>query len=290
MRRKYIAIFLLFLGIFGTVLAVPFAMPLLSTKVSASDLSSKEQIMNRNNTGIILLDRNGQEFYRFYQARHLTPTPVSLIPPHVRNAIIAAEDKEFYSHPGYSLRAAAASLIANLRKGEYAYGGSTITQQLVKNSFLSTEKTYIRKYKEILLAKEMEKTYSKDEILEMYLNSVYFGEGAFGIEEAAKAYFSKSISDLTISESALLAGLLSAPSSLSPISGDKERAIERQHAVLEEMFAGGHITKEEHDTALAEKLVFKPYIEPETQYKAPHFAYMVRRELIDKYGEETVAR
>src|SRR5690606_3024056 len=133
---------------------------------------------------------------------------------------------------------------------ELAYGGSTITQQLVKNSLLHSEKKFLRKYQELVLAVEIERRFTKQEILEMYLNSVYFGEGAFGIEQAALTYFDKPASELSLAEASLLAGLLPAPSSLSPISGNRESAIERQKLVIQRMYEEGYITSAERDKAL----------------------------------------
>ena len=154
-----------------------------------------------------MLDRNGEAFFRFYEARHRTFIPLNKIPKTVQQAVIVSEDSNFYNHPGFSVRSIIAAFIANLREGDLAYGGSTITQQLVKNSLLTPQKSFLRKYQEIVLAQELERRFSKDEILEMYLNSVYFGEGAFGIEAAAQAYFNTSASNLSTAQASMLAGL-----------------------------------------------------------------------------------
>lgn len=254
----------------------------------ASDLESKESIMNRNNTGIVLLDRNGEAFFRFYEARHRTFIPLNKIPKTVQQAVIVSEDSNFYNHPGFSVRSIIAAFIANLREGDLAYGGSTITQQLVKNSLLTPQKSFLRKYQEIVLAQELERRFSKDEILEMYLNSVYFGEGAFGIEAAAQAYFNTSASNLSTAQASMLAGLLTAPSTYSPISGNEELSKVRQEYVLSEMLEEGYITKSEFDKIKNTKLVYKSAEETDTI--APHFALMVRDQLIEEYGEERIAR
>lgn len=255
----------------------------------ASDLTTKENLMNKNNTGIILLDKNGTVFFKFYEAHIKTFTPLSDIPRDMRHAIIVAEDREFYRHPGFSISAIIAAFIANVRKGDTAYGGSTITQQLVKNTLLTPQKSLMRKYQELILAQEIERRFSKNEILEMYLNSVYLGEGAFGIEQAAKTYFGISASQLNLAQASLLAGFPKAPSLLSPISGNMSKAKERQKEILSELYDQSYITKEQQLQAERQELHINKNGRPFT-YQAPHFAIMVRDELIEKYGEERVAR
>src|SRR3989344_3028925 len=165
----------------------------------AKDLKTPEGIMNRNNTGVILLDRNGDIFFKFYEGKYKIFVPLSDIPSRMQQAIISAEDRDFYSHPGFSITSIIGAFVANFRRGDIAaYGGSTITQQLVKNTLLNSERSFFRKYQELVLAEEIERRFSKDEILTMYLNSVYFGEGAFGIEEASRTYFGVSAKDLSL--------------------------------------------------------------------------------------------
>lgn len=256
----------------------------------ARDLKSKETVMNRNNTGVLLLDHKGEPFFSFYQAQQKTFVPLEQIPQHMQQAVIAMEDKEFYSHPGFSIRGIIRAFLVNFRSGEIRHGGSTITQQLVKNALLNPRRDFLRKYQELILAQEIERRFTKNEILEMYLNSVYFGEGAFGVEEASLTYFNKPAKNLTLAESSLLTALLKAPSSLSPISGDQKRAIERQKLVLEEMVNQGFITSAEKEIIEKQKLAFK---EKESFINdfAPHFALMVLEELEERYGgEEKVAR
>lgn len=253
------------------------------------DLFTKENILNYNKTGVVLLDKNGKEFYRFYNVKDHAHVSINELPQHLKNSIISAEDDEFYYHNGFSLKAMVAAVIADIKLGDLAFGGSTITQQLVKNSLLNADKTITRKYQELVLAQELEKRFTKDDILEMYLNSAYFGEGAFGIQNASRIYFGKDARDLSLSESALLAGLLSAPSRLSPISGDKEASIQKQHFILNELVQDKLLTKEDAETAKKEPLVFNSKLE-KLEYKAPHFAILVRDQLISKYGEAKVAR
>lgn len=265
------------------------SIPLITYAYYAKDLHSSEAIMNKKDTGVILLDRNGQPFYSFYQGRPKEHVTLDKISPFAKQAVIVAEDKEFYHHPGFSFKAIIAALVADSMKRSLSYGGSTITQQLVKNSLLSPEKDFMRKYQEFILAQELERRFSKDQILEMYLNSVYFGEGAFGIEDASRRYFGKSASELTLSESTLLAAVLPAPSKLSPISGDGKTVFERQKDILQEMEETKVITPTQKNEALAQEVSFKNTQEDLNQ-KAVHFALMVKDFLVSKYGEEMIAR
>lgn len=252
------------------------------------DLSSKEKIINRNNAGVILLDRNGTPFFTFYNARTKNLVPIDQIPEDLQNAVIAVEDKDFYKHQGFSPTAVVRAIITNLEEQEIAIGGSTITQQLVKNALLTPDRNFLRKYQELFLALELDRRYEKPDILEMYLNTVYFGENAFGIDAAAKNYFGKNPSELTLSESALLAAILPAPSAYSPISGDPDIAFGRQEVVLNEMVKQGYITEDEKNAAIEEEIAFNP-TESDLNIVAPHFALMVKEELINRYGEQRVA-
>lgn len=255
----------------------------------AQDLKSKESIMNRNNTGIVLTDRNEVPFFTFYSAHNKTFVPLDQIPDSVIGAVISAEDKDFYNHSGFSLQGIIRASFTNVSKKDIVAGGSTITQQLVKNSLLSPRRDFLRKFQEVVLAQEIERRYTKNEILEMYLNSVYFGNGAFGIEAAADKYFGKSVSELTLAESALLAGVLPAPSLYSPYNGNEKVAKQRQEYVLNQMLEGKLITPKEKESAEKQKLVFQKN-EDDLNTVAPHFAVMVRNELVKKFGEENIIR
>lgn len=257
--------------------------------VFAQDLQTKEGIMNKNETGIVLYDRNNIPFFTFYQAKKQKYVPLSEISPNLKNAVVSVEDKDFYKHNGFSLRAIIRSLFLDLKIGRVVYGGSTITQQLVKNSLLNTQKSYLRKFQEIVLAHELEKKYSKNQILEMYLNSVYFGEGAFGAEEASKTYFGKSASKLTLGESALLTGLLPSPSRLSPYSSNWKESFDRQRLVLTKMAEQKFISKSQVNSAQEESIKLNQ-TQGDINKNAPHFALMIRDELRRKYGEEYVVR
>ncbi len=262
--------------------------PIFTYMYFARDLSSKESIMNRNNTGVTLLDRHDKVFFSFYQGQLRNLVPLSAIPKVTQQAVMAAEDKDFYSHPGFSIKALAGAFIADIRHRNFSYGGSTITQQLVKNSLLNTNKNFLRKYQELVLAQELERRYTKDEILEMYLNSVYFGQGSFGIQSAAKTYFNKDAKDLDLAESTILASVLTAPTELDPVSGNRGKTIARQRFVLQEMQDKKFITHEQLAKAQAEELKFQP--PAQSLYQAPHFALMVKDQLLQKYGEEEVIR
>lgn len=275
--------------IFFTIVCVGIFVHIFTTYLFAKDLTSKESIMNKNDTGLILLDRHGTPFFTFYQTKYKTFIPLKDIPEHVQQAVIASEDKDFYKHRGYSLPAIVRSMLTNIMQKAIVYGGSTITQQLVKNALLTPRKDIIRKVQEIVLAEDIEKKYTKKEILEMYFNSVYFGEGAFGIENAAKVYFDKHAKKLTIAEAAFLTAILPSPSRFSPYSGDIQQAQTRQKLVLQKMFEQGFITAEQKKQAEKEKLAFHP-TEPSLNIIAPHFALMVKDALLKQYGEEYLSR
>lgn len=275
----------LLIGIPAITLAV---IAIITTLVFAASLSSKESIMNRNKTGVSLLDRNGKVFYEFNNAHTDTYVKLDQIAPVAKEALLAAEDKDFYKHTGFSPTGILNAIWQNIKPGGSDGGGSTLTQQLVKNALLSQDRNFLRKYQELVLSVEIERRYTKDEILEMYLNSTYFGEGAFGIEDAAKTYFNKSAKDLDAAEAAMLIGVLPAPSAYSPISGTVQYAEERQEYVLGRMQADGYLTEAQADAAVVQKLNYAPKKEQKSQ--APHFALLVKEELEKRYGEEKVAR
>jgi penicillin-binding protein 1A len=245
--------------------------------------------MNRNNTGIVLKDRNGNKFFSFGRAEHRDLLPLDQISDNVEHALVAAEDKDFYEHSGFSIAGIARAFYGNILAQDVTGGGSTITQQLAKNTLLSEEQTFLRKYQELAISIAIEQRYSKDEILDMYLNSAFFGGTTFGIEDAAKTYFGKSAKDLDLAQSAMLIGILPAPNTYSPTKGNATYAKERQTTVLTRMVNNGYITEAEKQAALAEALTYAPDAATESG-EAPHYAEMVLQELYDKYGEEKVLR
>ncbi|MEK7571511.1 MAG: transglycosylase domain-containing protein [Patescibacteria group bacterium] len=231
-----------------------------------------------------MYDRNGKLLYTLYSDRNQTFIPLSNMPKHLQQATIAVEDKDFYRHGAIDFRGIARAAYATMVHKRLE-GGSTLTQQLVKNSLLSPERTITRKVKEIILAFATELLYSKDQILEMYLNQVPYGGTSYGAEAAAQTFLGKSAKDLTLAESAYLAGLPEAPSVLSPYGSHPEKGKERQEEILRRMYDQGYITKEQRDAAMKEKLVFEKISNP---IKAPHFVFYVRDLLVKKYGEQVV--
>ncbi len=233
-----------------------------------------------------IFDRNNVPLYDIYADQNRVPRALSEIPKYVKDATVAIEDRDFYSHQGFSLRGilrATRETILNKR----VQGGSTITQQLIKSALLSPEVKISRKLKEIFLAFWAEKIYSKNQILEMYLNQVPYGGTSWGIEAAAQTYFSKSVKDITLGEAALLAGLPAAPTQYSPFGSHPEKAFERQGDVLRRMVEDRYITKSEAQTALAETIHIIP---PRVGIRAPHFVMYIRNLLEERYGPRAVAQ
>lgn len=205
------------------------------------------------------------------------------IPEEMIHAVIATEDQRFYHHHGVNYFAILKASVTNLFRGEIIAGGSTITQQLAKNVFLSHERTYTRKIKEFILTKKIERIYTKDEILERYLNQIYFGEGAWGIQKAAKTYFGKDAGQLTLGESAMLAGLIKAPSTLSPIK-NIDQSVQRRNIVLSLMEKEGYITEREMQNAKAQQIVLdKREVKDEYKGKYPYYVDYLIEEAIKKY-------
>ena len=231
-----------------------------------------------------IFDRKGELLYKIYRQENRTLVDLKDIPLSLIKATIAIEDAEFYSHHGFSIKGIVRAIIRDV-KGGRLYGGSTITQQLVKNTLLSPEKTLLRKIKEIILALMVETKFTKDQILQMYLNEVGFGGAAYGVEEAAQTYFGKSVKNLDLAESALLAGLPASPTQYSPFGPHPEKAKERQIVVLKRMLQEKFISNKEENQAKTEKLHFN---QMKNEIKAPHFVMYVKELLVQKYGEQFV--
>lgn len=271
------------------ILAFLILTPLFTYIYFYNDIADQERLMNRNNTGIVLEDKNGKVFYETGRAEHRKLVPLDKISDNVEKALIATEDKDFYQHEGFSIPGITRAVIGTVTNQPELGGGSTLTQQLAKNTLLSEQQTFMRKYQELAISIAIEQRYTKDQILEMYLNSAFFGGNIFGIEEAAKAYYGKSAKDLSLAESSMLIGILPAPNAYSPTLGNPQYAKERQTTVLTRMADNGYITDAQKDSTLAKKLTYKEMSEsPDSA--APHFAEMVLNELYEKYGEEKVAR
>lgn len=235
-----------------------------------------------------IYDRNGILLYSMYKDENRSLVQLSELPAHLKDAFVSIEDKEFYEHHGISFRGMArAARIFFFEPWETMQGGSTITQQVIKNTLLSNERTFDRKIKEIFIALQVERQFSKDEILELYLNEVPFGGSLYGVEEASKAYFNKSAKDLSLPEAAFIAGLPAAPSIYTPFGSYPERGIARQHEVLRRMLEDEKISPEIFEQAKAEKLAF---VQTKHDLKAPHFVMFVREQLAKEYGEERLAQ
>lgn len=231
-----------------------------------------------------IFDRNGKLLYDIYKEQNRTPVKLKDLPKAVAQATIAIEDKDFYRHQGVSLLSGILRAVRDTFLTTNVQGGSTITQQLIKTSLLSSERTIRRKVREIILALWTEKIYSKDEILEMYLNQVPYGGEAYGIEQASLLYFDKSAKKLTLAEAAFLAGLPQAPSLYSPYL-NPELSLTRKDSVLKRMHDDEYINDATYEKAKKEKLSIKP---PKNIIKAPHFVFYIKKILEEKYGAEVV--
>ncbi len=231
-----------------------------------------------------LYDRNGKEFAEFYIERRVV-TPITEIPVDLQNAILAIEDTSFFHHWGINPKRIVKAFWVNLRRGRISQGASTITQQLAKVMFLTRERTITRKIKEVFLAVQLEKKYSKQEILQYYLNQIYFGAGAYGVESAAKVYFEKSVRNLNLAECALLAGLPRAPSRYSPFSSLK-KAYRRRQIVLRRMLEEKMIDNEQYINAASASIAMK--ITDDKQETAAYFKEYVRQYLEKKYGYNAI--
>jgi penicillin-binding protein 1A len=231
-----------------------------------------------------IYDMHGQLIGEYYSERRVY-VPIERIPRHLIQAVLAVEDSRFYNHFGIDPVRIAGAVWANLAKGGLREGGSTITQQLARTLFLSREKTFTRKIKEALLSLEMERVMSKDRILELYLNEIYLGNGAYGVQAAAQAYFGKDVEDLNLPEAAYMAGLPKAPSRYTPYT-DPQGAKRRQGVVLRRMVDEGAIDWAEYQAAYAADLTFKrPHV---AERDAPYFLEEVRQHLAQAYGSDAV--
>lgn len=226
------------------------------------------------------------EVIKTFTAFTFSKVTLEQIPDNVKNAIISTEDKNFYKHKGFDLAGLARSMVANVCAGRVVQGASTISQQLARVLFLNNERTFTRKIKEFIVAVRIEKTLTKDQILEMYLNNVYLGSGAYGVEGAAQIYFNKHVKDLTLAESALIAGLPQAPSVYSPFN-NKDLAIKRRNKVLRRMLTMKYITKEQYEKSKKEQLKLNPLPQIYTLNKAPYFCDYVMKELENLGFDET---
>ncbi len=283
-KAKFSVLIWLFIILFLIiVLTFAFFMKDLPSPESLTQRTVSESTKIYDRTGeIILYDVHGEE--------KRTIIPFGDMPQYIKDATIAIEDNNFYHHFGIDLKGVARSVISNLigktvLGTKTSVGGSTITQQFVKNAILTSEKTYVRKIKEAVLAIELEIKYTKDEILGFYLNQVPYGSNAYGVEAAAQTFFGKNARNLTLAESALLAALTQAPSYYSPYGSHFDTTKARQEYVLKRMNDLGYINAEQYNNAKSEKLVFLPI---RSSFKAPHFVMYIKEYLENKYGQDYI--
>ena len=270
-----------FIGVVGLFIVAFLVFPLF-----AFDLPSPDKIVRREGFSTKILDRNGNTLYDIFADQKRTPVTLDKIPQDLRDATVAIEDKNFYEHKGFDPTGILRAMVNIVLKGKLQ-GGSTLTQQLVKNVLLTPDRTVFRKVREFILATQIERKYSKDEILQMYLNEAPYGGTAWGVEAAAETYLDKKVSNLTLLESAVLAGFPQRPSLYSPYSSEPKAYVARTQNVLRRMREDGHISDDEEKGALRElpNIVFQ---EKGANFKAPHFVQYVQRILEERYGERVV--
>ena len=231
-------------------------------------------------------DSKGSLIYTTLSEERRIPININYIPDHTQKAFIAIEDNRFYDHLGVDFRGTARAVVSTL-SGREVQGGSTITQQLAKNAFLTQERTITRKIKEAFLARELEKRYTKDEILEMYLNHIYFGQGAYGVESAARYYFNKEAKDLNIAESATLAAIPKSPNYFNPFENPKASK-ERQELVIDQMVKYGFITVAQGEAAKKEELKLATTAKKREDNPNFYFIDMITQKVIDELGAEAL--
>lgn len=256
------------------------------------DLPRPSQFGNRQiSQSTKIYDRTGEILlYEVHGEEKRTIVSLEEIPEFVRLATLAAEDAYFYSQPAFNWKAILRAIVTNIQTGQFSQGGSTITQQLAKNLFLTPEKTLNRKIKEIILAIELESKYSKDEILNLYLNQIPYGSNAYGVEAASQTYFGKSVKNINLAEAAILTALLKAPSYYSPWGTHQDELFERQENIIKRMVDLGFINQSQAKEAVQQtpRIRFAPPVGG--IIKAPHFVLTVKEMLVNRYGEDVVER
>ncbi|HMV66975.1 MAG TPA: transglycosylase domain-containing protein, partial [Myxococcota bacterium] len=252
----------------------------------ASQLPSVEALRGYQPATVTMVyAKDGTLLGEIYEKRRYV-LPLEAIPKHVQNAFVAAEDGNFWTHSGVDYWSILRAVRANMTSGRISQGGSTITQQIAKNFLLTADRNFERKIKEAVLSWRIEETYSKEHILYLYLNEIFLGSQAYGVEAAARTFFGKHIQDVTLAEAAILAGLPPRPSDYNPLS-NIDAALNRQRYVLERMVALGFVTQAEADAARAEQVHVAPRNNTFLQ-QTPHFTEYARRYLVERYGEERV--
>jgi len=281
----------IFWGLIMLVFLLGFALAIFTVFTvvdTVKNLPSPEQFTQRRvNQSTKIYDRTGEKLlYEVHGEEKRTVVPFEDIPLHVRQATLAAEDAHFYKNPAFDIRGILRAVINNLKSASLSQGGSTITQQLAKNVFLTREKTISRKLKELVIAVQFEERYTKDQILWFYLNQIPYGSNVYGIESAAQTFFSTSTQSLTLSQAATLSALLNLPSYYSPWGSHVDRLMLRKDYVLDRMTELGMISEEESAEAKKEVITFSK--QTLGSIKAPHFVLAVKDILTEKYGEDMV--
>jgi 1A family penicillin-binding protein len=269
------------IAFFGVISVLVFSIIILPLIVLS--LPSPEKIIRTQGYSTKILDRNGKLLYDVYANQNRVQVPLIDMPTYLKQATIAIEDKNFYKHAGFDPLGMLRGFLKLFTTGR-AEGGSTLTQQLVKNVLFSNDRTLIRKVKELVLALQIEKKYSKDQILELYLNEVPYGGTSWGVGAASEVYFGKNVKDLDLIESAILAGFPQSPSAYSPYSSTPKAYIQRTNDVLRRMQEDGYITRDQEKSAVAllPEFQFKPR---GSTFKAPHFVQYVQKILESRYGQ-----
>ncbi|MDD6597649.1 transglycosylase domain-containing protein [Anaerovibrio sp.] len=272
------------------VIAVVFAVMIVGVGCGflTATLNTKQDLEDvRPAASSQIYDINGNELANVHAEQNRVPVKISQVPEHLKDAFIAVEDVRFYDHAGVDPKGIMRALIANITNKGVAEGGSTITQQLAKNAYLTQDRTYKRKIQEIFLALQLERRYTKDEILELYLNQIYFGQGAYGVQAAAKTYFGKDVKDLDLNECAMLAGIPKSPNYFSPLN-NLQAAQERKGVVLDQMAKYGYISSSTASKTKAESLNLVKPQKQDTTGLAAYFIDYVTQLMIEKYGADAV--
>lgn len=272
----------LLLGLFGVsaaAIVVWYFLPQLPSVDNLKEVQFQVPLRIYNTEG---------KFMAEYGDQRRIPVEAEDFPPMLINAVVAAEDDQFFEHPGVDIKSLFRALFHLIKTGEIRQGGSTITMQMTRNYFLSPERTFIRKFKEILLALRIEQELTKYEILELYLNKIFFGHRSYGIEAAAQTYYGKTLKELNLSQIAMLAGIPKAPSANNPIS-NSVRSMERRNYILKRMADLGYIDQEAYNQAKAQPNVARVH-KLEIELDAPYVAEMVRAHMFEEYGEDAYTR
>ena len=260
---------------FGLIWAATIKLPDVST-FEARKIANSSKIVDRN--GVVLYDIN--------QGVRRTEVPLAEMGTNIQHAVVAIEDAHFYTHHGIRPTSILRAIFVNLTSGSFSQGGSTLTQQIIKNTLLNTDKTVVRKFKEWVLALKLEREFTKDQILEIYLNDAPFGSTIYGVQEASKAFYGIDAKDLSIAQSAYLAALMPAPSYYSPFGAHKTKLDDRKDLVLSKMLQYGYINQTEYDTAKKEVVTFN--VSASNSVKAPHFVFWVLDYLEKTYGKDVM--